>query len=70
MATAKALDDVTGEIVDAAYNLHTGLGPGLLESDYETGGASTSNDRSRFRSTIRVCISTTVGAWICRSSPA
>ena len=31
----KALDDVTGEIVDAAYRLHTGLGPGLLESVYE-----------------------------------
>jgi iron complex transport system substrate-binding protein len=26
---------VTGEIVDAAYKLHTGLGPGLLESVYE-----------------------------------
>ena len=36
MATAKSLDDVTGEIVDAAYKLHTGLGPGLLESVYET----------------------------------
>ena len=31
----KALDDITGEIVDAAYRLHTGLGPGLLESIYE-----------------------------------
>lgn len=31
----KALDDVTGAIVDAAYKLHTGLGPGLLESVYE-----------------------------------
>jgi GxxExxY protein len=30
-----SLDDVTGEIVDAAYKLHTGLGPGLLESVYE-----------------------------------
>ena len=36
MTTAKSLDDVTGEIVDAAYKLHTGLGPGLLESVYET----------------------------------
>ncbi|HEX8691609.1 MAG TPA: GxxExxY protein [Longimicrobium sp.] len=26
---------VTGEIVDAAYDLHTRLGPGLLESVYE-----------------------------------
>lgn len=31
----KALDDITGEIVDAAYKLHMGLGPGLLESVYE-----------------------------------
>ena len=31
----KSFDDVTGEIVDAAYRLHTGLGPGLLESVYE-----------------------------------
>ena len=31
----KALDDITEEIVDAAYKLHTGLGPGLLESIYE-----------------------------------
>jgi GxxExxY protein len=26
---------ITGEIVDAAYDLHTRLGPGLLESVYE-----------------------------------
>ena len=31
----KPLDDITGAIVDAAYKLHTGLGPGLLESVYE-----------------------------------
>jgi iron complex transport system substrate-binding protein len=31
----KALDDITGEVVDAAYKLHSGLGPGLLESVYE-----------------------------------
>jgi iron complex transport system substrate-binding protein len=29
------LDEVTGEIVDTAYRLHTHLGPGLLESVYE-----------------------------------
>jgi iron complex transport system substrate-binding protein len=29
------VDDVTGQIVDAAYKLHTRLGPGLLESVYE-----------------------------------
>lgn len=31
-----SLDLVTGEIVDASYKLHTALGPGLLESVYET----------------------------------
>ncbi len=36
MGAAKVLDEITGEIVDAAYKLHTGLGPGLLESVYET----------------------------------
>ncbi len=29
------LNRITGEIVDAAYELHTALGPGLLESVYE-----------------------------------
>ena len=29
------IDDVTGQIVDAAYKVHTGVGPGLLESVYE-----------------------------------
>ena len=33
MAAAKASDEVTGEIADAAYNPHTGLGPGLIYSD-------------------------------------
>ena len=31
----KELDDITGAIVDAALKIHTGLGPGLLESVYE-----------------------------------
>ena len=31
----KELDDITGEIVDAAVKLHQRLGPGLLESVYE-----------------------------------
>ena len=35
METETKLDDVTGGSVDAAYRLHTGLGPGLLESVYE-----------------------------------
>ncbi len=29
------LEETTGEVVDAAYKLHTRLGPGLLESVYE-----------------------------------
>lgn len=29
------IDEITGEIVDVAYHIHTGLGPGLLESVYE-----------------------------------
>jgi GxxExxY protein len=31
----KELDDITGAVVDAALNIHKGLGPGLLESVYE-----------------------------------
>jgi hypothetical protein len=29
------VDIVSAEVVDAAYHLHKGLGPGLLESVYE-----------------------------------
>lgn len=36
MGAARGLDDITGTIVDTAFKLHTGLGPGLLESVYET----------------------------------
>jgi iron complex transport system substrate-binding protein len=36
VATAvKNIEDIAAEVVDAAYKLHTGLGPGLLESVYE-----------------------------------
>lgn len=31
----RELDDITGEIVDAALRIHRDLGPGLLESVYE-----------------------------------
>ena len=31
----REIDEVSGIIVDAAYKVHTGLGPGLLESVYE-----------------------------------
>jgi GxxExxY protein len=31
----KDIDEITGNIVDAAYKIHTSLGPGLLESVYE-----------------------------------
>jgi len=30
------INDITGKIIDSAYELHTQLGPGLLESVYET----------------------------------
>ena len=30
-----SMESLTAEIVDAAYKLHTGIGPGLLESVYE-----------------------------------
>ena len=36
METGKTLDEITGAIVDAAVTLHQGLGPGLLESVYES----------------------------------
>ncbi len=36
VSAERTLDNITGEIVDAAYKLHRGLGPGLLESVYET----------------------------------
>jgi iron complex transport system substrate-binding protein len=32
----KEIDDITGEIVDTALKVHQGLGPGLLESVYES----------------------------------
>ena len=31
----RELDDITGNVVDAALGIHRGLGPGLLESVYE-----------------------------------
>jgi iron complex transport system substrate-binding protein len=32
----KEIDDITGEIIDTALKVHQGLGPGLLESVYES----------------------------------
>jgi GxxExxY protein len=32
----RELDEITGEVVDAAFRLHSRLGPGLFESVYET----------------------------------
>jgi len=32
----KELDDITGAVIDAAVKIHQALGPGLLESVYET----------------------------------
>jgi len=34
--TMRALDDITGEIIDVSIKLHQDLGPGLLESVYES----------------------------------
>ena len=31
----REIDEITGIIVDAAFRVHSGLGPGLLESVYE-----------------------------------
>jgi GxxExxY protein len=31
----RSLNEITGEVVDAALKVHKGLGPGLLESVYE-----------------------------------
>ena len=31
----KSIEELSAEVVDAAYHLHVGLGPGLLESVYE-----------------------------------
>ena len=36
MRENRELDDLTGDIVDACFKLHVALGPGLLESIYET----------------------------------
>jgi GxxExxY protein len=33
--STRALNEITGEIVDAAFKVHTALGPGLLETVYE-----------------------------------
>jgi GxxExxY protein len=35
MTDSKRLNQVSGEVVDAALKVHTALGPGLLESSYE-----------------------------------
>jgi len=32
----KTIDEISGDVVDCALNLHRQLGPGLLESVYET----------------------------------
>lgn len=32
----KPIDLISGDVVDQAIRIHRGLGPGLLESDYET----------------------------------
>lgn len=34
-STAGSLNEINGEIGDASFDVHCGLGPGLLESVYE-----------------------------------
>jgi iron complex transport system substrate-binding protein len=41
----REINDITGEIVNAAYQIHTRLGPGLLESVYEAVLARTLEQR-------------------------
>lgn len=72
---AREIDEITGIIVDAAYKIHTGLGPGLLESVYEavlarewTDEVSALNDRSASRSSSMECASMRDFASICWSS--
>ena len=36
MEKAHRADEIARQVVDAAFKLHTGLGPGLLESAYES----------------------------------
>lgn len=36
MSQDKSLNEITGTVVDACVKLHIGLGPGLLQSVYET----------------------------------
>jgi iron complex transport system substrate-binding protein len=38
-------EEIAREIVDSGYNVHTGLGPGLLESVYEVVLAKLLTDR-------------------------
>ena len=40
MMAARVLDEITGGIVDAAYKLHTGLGPGLVEIGLRDGAGA------------------------------
>ena len=35
MEKSPEIDEITGQVVDAAFKLHTRFGPGLLESVYE-----------------------------------
>ncbi|MEW5975584.1 MAG: GxxExxY protein [Acidobacteriota bacterium] len=53
---AREIDDITGIVVDAAYKIHTGLGPGLLESVYEAVLAR-ELERHGLRVQRQVCVS-------------
>src|SRR5687768_3277857 len=65
----RELDDITGGIVDAALRIHRDLGPGLLESVYETVLAR-ALDSGDFRSSDnRPSVSNTTG-WCSRKDCA
>lgn len=61
------LNQVSGTIVDAAFHIHSALGPGLLESVYEVvlarvleSGACRRNARNLFLLSSKGCGSTRV----------
>ena len=47
MVNVAELNRISGDVVDAAYAVHVGLGPGLLESVYEAVLAHELNKRGR-----------------------
>ena len=67
MGEEKTLDGITGEIVDAAYKLHTGLGRGCWSPSMRScwpaicsDAVYRSSDRSPFHSNMTASVSTMV----------